>query len=191
MRAAARRLVMLCGLMAGLGAGPALAETPAWRVNPEASAITVAATQMGGRFEGRFLRFEADIRFDPERLEASRVAVTIETGSLDTGNDQRDAAARGQEWFDVAGHPLARFEASTFRRLDGGRYAAEGTLTIKGRVAAVTLPFTLSVDGDRARVLGTLTVARTDFALGTGEWATIGIVGDEVEIRVELVADRG
>lgn len=181
----------MCGLAVGLALGSARAETPVWRIDPEASAITVTATQMGARFEARFMRFGAEIRFDPEMLEASRVVVAIETGSFDTGNDQRDAAAHGAEWFDVAGHPLARFEASAFRRLEPDRFAADGTLTIKDRTVAVTLPFTLTVDGDRARVLGTLTVARADFALGTGEWATNGIVGDEVEIRIELAADRG
>ena len=80
-----------------------------WRVDPTASAIAVEATQMGGTFQGVFRRFSADVRFDPDRLDASRVSVTIETGSFDTGNDQRDEVARGRDWFDVARHPTARF----------------------------------------------------------------------------------
>ena len=52
------------------------------------------------------------------------------------------------------------------------------------------LPFSLDLDGDRARVTGGLAVERAAFGLGTGEWLTNGIVGDSVEIRVEVSARR-
>lgn len=168
----------------------ASAEPPAWRLDPAASAITFSATQMGAAFDGEFRRFDADIRFDPDDLPASRVAVTIDTGSLDTGNDQRDEAARGPEWFDVAAHPTARFEAADFRALGDERFAADGNLTIKGASRRVTLPFDLARDGDRARARGRLTLQRADFALGTGEWASNGVVGDSVEIRIRIEAHR-
>lgn len=185
-----RRMLPAALLLAALLAGPAAAEPAAWRIDPQASTIAVTATQMGGAFEGRFRRFEADIRFDPDDLAGSRAVVTIETGSLDTGNDQRDAAARGPEWFDVAAHPVARFEASAFRALGGGRYAAAGTLAIKGHARPVELPFDLAIAAGRARAAGTLTVRRADFALGTGEWAANGVIGAQVAIRIEVVAIR-
>lgn len=185
-----RRMLPAVLVLAALLAGPAAAEPAAWRVDPQASTIAVTATQMGGAFEGRFRRFEAEIRFDPDDPAGSRAAVTIETGSLDTGNDQRDAAARGPEWFDVAAHPQARFEAAAFRALGGGRYAAAGTLTIKGRSQPVELPFELTIADGRARAAGSVTVRRSDFALGTGEWAANGVIGAEVAIRIEVAAVR-
>lgn len=183
-------LLMVALAAALLAPAPAAAEPPAWRLDPAASGITVVATQMGGTFEGVFRRFDAEIRFDPGDLDASRVAVTVATGSLDTGNDQRDAAARGPEWFDTAAHPVARFEATRFRPLGGDRYVADGMLAIKGSVRPVTLPFSLAVDGGRAHAAGALTVQRADFALGTGEWAANGVVGAAVEIRIDVRATR-
>lgn len=188
-----RMLPLAAGLAAGLlclRPVTAAAEPPAWRTDPAASVIAVTATQMGGRFEGVFRRFETEIRFDPADLAGSRVTVTIVTGSLDTGNDQRDVAARAPEWFDVAAHPTARFEAGTFRALGGDRYAAAGTLEIKGMARPVTLPFTLSIAGDRAHAAGSLAVERADFALGTGEWMTNGVIGPTVEIRIDVRATR-
>lgn len=185
-----RVLRALLLLLVLLPAGAAAA-APEWRLDPAASRIVVVTTQMGSAVEGQFRRFEADIRFDPDDLGGSRVTVTIDTASLDTGNDQRDAAARGPEWFDVAAHPTARFEAASFRALGDGRYEAEGTLAIKGVARPVRLPFTLAIDGDSAGMAGGLTVARAEFGLGTGEWLTNGVVGDSVDIRVQVSARRG
>ncbi len=168
----------------------AVAGAPPWRIDPAASRIAMATTQMGAKVGGEFRRFEADIRFDPDDLASSRVTVTIDTASLDTGNDERDATARTAPWFDVAAHPVARFEAASFRALGGPRFEADGTLSIKGTSLPVVLPFILELDGDRARVTGDLTVVRAAFGLGTGEWLTNGIVGDSVGIRVEVSARR-
>ena len=179
-------------LAVGMAMTPAAAsaEAPNWRIDPASSRIAVSTTQMGAKVAGEFRRFEADIRFDPEDLAASRVVVTIDPASLDTGNDERDATARTAPWFDVAAHPVARFQADSFRALGGARYEAEGTLTIKGTERPAVLPFSLDLDGDRARVTGGLAVERAAFGLGTGEWLTNGIVGDSVEIRVEVSARR-
>lgn len=185
-----RRMLPLALGAVLLAPAPALAEPPAWRLDPAASTITVVATQMGGTFEGVFRQFEAEIRFDPADLGASRVVVTIATGSLDTGNDQRDEAARAPAWFDAAAHPAARFEATRFRSLGGDRYAADGTLAIKGLARPVTLPFTLAIAGGRAVAAGALTVERADYALGTGEWAANGVVGATVEIGIDIRAAR-
>ena len=72
---------------------------------------------------------------------------------------------------------------------DGG-YRADGSLAIKDVVRPVSLPFDFSVTGDRASVEARLEVRRADFDLGTGEWASNGIVGTTVAIRITVTADR-
>ncbi|NQW11335.1 MAG: cytochrome b/b6 domain-containing protein [Alphaproteobacteria bacterium] len=178
------------GLMVGFLSLDAQAEPSSWTVRTEESRITFIATQLGAPIEGVFHRFESDIRFDPGDLAGSSAAVTIETASLDTGEDNRDKAAKGPDFFDAASHPIARFETRAITGRDGGGYVAEGTLTIKNAAKPIALPFELDIADGVARMRASITVKRLDFALGTGEWATNGAVGETVEIRLTVTADR-
>jgi polyisoprenoid-binding protein YceI len=96
----------------------------------------------------------------------------------------------GADWFNVEEYPQARFEADEFRRLDGNEYEAAGELTIKDVTREVTLPFTLDIQDGTADMSGRLTVDRTDYDLGTGDWASGETVGLEVTITVDLTATR-
>ena len=177
------------GLAATLAAArPMAAELPAWEVDPARSAIVFEFTQLGSPIEGRFTTFDAEIRLDPQ-TPAIDTRVVIDTASLDTGDEDRDKEARGPAFFSVGDHPEAVFEASGLSG-ENGQFEASGTLTIKGVAQAVALPFTLTVDGGDARAEGTITVDRQDFEIGTGDWATNGAIGDDVTIRVTVVATR-
>jgi polyisoprenoid-binding protein YceI len=173
---------------------PAAAATgpAAWRVDTGASAIGFAFTYDDGggeptRFSGRFSRWRADIRFDPENLEASSAVVTIETASAADGVQVHDNALPTPAWFDAAGHPTAVFRTTRIRR-QGNGYVARGDLTIKGRTRSVDLPFTLAIDGERARMNGDLAIDRHDFGIGEDTEADDMISRDvQVSVRVEAV----
>lgn len=182
-----RFLVALTMLAAGLAA-PASAELTVWQVDPGQSEIRFEFTQLGAPIEGRFTEFEADIRLDPQ-APAIDTRVVIDTGSLDTGDEDRDKEARGPAFFAVGEHPQAVFEASGLKPAGQG-YAAEGVLTIKGVAQPVTLPFTLVIDGEMARAEGEVAVDRQVFGVGTGDWATNGAIGDTVTVRITIVAAR-
>jgi len=181
-------------VIAALASGAAAAaDAPArWQADPEASRITFEGTQLGAAFEGRFGAFTADIAFDPDNLVASYARVRIDAASIDTGNAERDQAARGPDWLHAAEHPEASFETTTIRGLGNGRFEAEATLTLRGETRTVRLRFTVEFgdEGGRqvARMAGTVDISRTDFGVGQGQWATDGVVGDRVQIRVEVVA---
>ena len=172
-----------------LAVTPALA-APQWRVDPEASRLAFSATQMGGAFEGTFRRFDADIRFDPDDLAASRVVVTVHMGSVDTRMADRDAQIRGPGFFDVARYPTARFATTGFAAAGDGRYVARAELTIRDVTRPVELPFTLAIDGATATVTGSLSLMRLDHGVGQGEWQDTKTVGNEVVVTVALRATR-
>lgn len=167
-------------------AGPA----PAWAVDAGASAIRFSGTHAGAKFDGRFDRWNADIRFDPANLAGSRVTVTIETGSAATGDAMRDASLTETEWFNPKAQPTARFEAVTFTALGANRFAADGRLTIKGVTRPLRLPFTLDIAGETATMRAQATVDRTRFDLGmssdaAGEW-----VSKEIELSISVKAQK-
>lgn len=164
----------------------------AWRVDTRSSAIGFGYTyedESGATdFNGRFTRWRADIRFDPDNLDTSNVVVTIEPASASTGIAAHDGALPGAEWFDAAAHPTATFSTTRIRANEGGGYEARGDLTIKGQTRSVDLPFRLTIDGDRAAMTGSLTIDRRDFGVGGG--AADDLISREIRIDVRVDADR-
>lgn len=170
-----------------------------WVPVPEESRIGFQAIQMGAPFEGEFKSYRASIVFDPDRLDQSRVSFTVDIGSVDTRNAERDAAIQTADWFDARTHPTATFVTDAITALGGSRYEARGALTMRGVTRPVVFPFTLNLmgleeggaqqdGGRRARVEGEFSVARTEFGIGQGQWAGEGVIGDQVLIQVDLTA---
>lgn len=174
-------LIALSGPVSAAGALP-------WHADPAKSRIAFTFTQLGSPIEGVFKDYDIDIQFDPF-APAGEVRVEIATGSIDTGDDDRDEQARGDDFFAVDSFPMAVFEAKSIQG-GGDRFEALGQLTIKGRTRPITLPFSVQIEGDTAEAHGDLVVNRQDFAIGTGEWATNLAVGDDVTIAISVVATR-
>lgn len=170
----------------------AIAAPQAWQVIQDESSLTFEGTQTGAPFTGNFESFSGDIRFAVDNLAESRVEIIIETASAQTGEKERDTYITKEVWFDVKNHPEARFTAEAFRHLEGDQFEADGQLTIKGVTKDITLPFTLSITenekGQHAQVQGAVTVQRNDFNIGSGDWATSDMVGQDVTIRFDVSA---
>lgn len=163
-----------------------------WRMDPERSELGFSASAQGERFEGRFTRFEPAIRFDPDDLAGARFDVRIETASVDTANLERDDTLRSEDFFAVRKYPQARYLAESFRALDDGRYAADGSLTLRGLTRPVTLVFrwqqgTPAVIEGEALLTGETELNRLDFELGTGDWADPETIANEVRVFTRLV----
>jgi polyisoprenoid-binding protein YceI len=175
------------------GAAPA-ADAPDWTVDAAKSSITFTGRQMGAPSTGKFKTFTAKVQFDPTNLEASKVEVTIDMASADGGNPDIDKELRQPKWFDVAKFPNARFVATSFKSKGGNAYEAFGKLTLRDVTQDVVLPFKLETrpEGDQllARATGELTISRLKFGIGRDEWRDTKIVGDEVTIRIDVLARR-
>lgn len=174
---------------------PAPGEAPAWRINQSASSLAFAFTFEDAdsgestRFEGRFTRWQADIRFAPDNLEASGVSVTIELASAVDGVALHERSLPTAEWFNVAVTPTATFRADEFRHHGGENYEARGELTLRGRSRDLTLPFTLRIEGDRAVMDGRTSLNRRDFDIGKDSDAD-DMISRDVEVIVHVEASR-
>lgn len=176
----------LAALVAALSASPAIAKE--WQLDKSASEVLFIFTQLGSPVEGQFEQFDTSIDFDPEAPEDASVRAVIQTASLDTKNRQRDEGARGPDWFAVNEHPEAVFESSSFSHQGGDSYTVEGDLSLRGVTQPVTLPMTISVNGETASAEGEVTVDRRDFELGTNGSEADEAIGDDVTIRLDLEA---
>ena len=161
-----------------------------WVVDPDASTLAFVATQSGDEFTGQFESWQADVAFSPDDLVGSQVTVTIDMATADAGANDRNGQLPTADWFAVEDHPTATFVTTGFAHVDGDDYEASADLTIKGVTLPVTLPFTLTIEGDTASVTGALTLVRTDYSVGEGQWADGGTVGLDVTVVVDLTATR-
>ena len=86
------------------------------------------------------------------------------------------------------------FTADSAESLGGGRYRADGALTIKEATRPLALTFTLEIDGDRASVEGAATIQRLDFDIGadtlTEERGDEDWVANQVTVAFDFAATR-
>ena len=160
-----------------------------WRI-AGSSTLKFHTTWSGAPIDGGFKQFDGDIRFSPDDLPGSRVAITVALASVYSGDDQRDETLRSQDWFAVGSFGTATFTATRFRHLGGHRYAATGTLRIKGTSLPSTVRFTLKIAGDRATVRGTATVNRSAYKIGEGDYESTADIPATVAVAIAVDATR-
>lgn len=155
-----------------------------WTVTQGELGITV--TQFGSPVSGAFSDWTAAISFDPDAQEIlGEVTTTIAIGSLALGSvtDQ----AMGTDFFDASSFPTATFVANINAAETG--YLASGTLTIKEITMPVTLPFTLTIDGETAEMQGTAALDRRDFQIGQ-TMPDESNLGFGVDVSIALTATK-
>ena len=170
-------------LAAMLVAAPAIA---ADYVQAPGSTLVFASQYDGEVFTGSFPGFSARLSFDPAKLDAAQLDVTIPLAGAKTGNADRDDSLQGSDFFNVKRFAQARYTASRFRSLGGTQYAADGTLQLRGVSKPVTLTFTWT-PGATATLSGKATVKRLDFGIGGGDWSDTGSLPNEVAISTKVL----
>jgi len=188
--------VLALGIGAGMGVYSShAAVTPAaaelvevasdWTVTD--GKIAIETTQFGGQVTGEFADWTAAITFDPDvpQGKAGEVEVTISIGSLTLGSvtDQ----ALGNDYFAAETFPTATFKADILTVADG--YMAEGMLTIRDQSVPVSLPYSLTLDGDTASMSSQVTLQRLDFGIGQN-MPDESSLGFAVEVIVDVTATR-
>lgn len=156
-------------------------------VQAAGSTLTFATGYQGDTIAGRFPAFTTRLRFDPAQLATARLDVTIPLAGATTGERDRDGTVTGVDFFNAAKFPQARYVATRFRSLGGNRYAADGTLTLRGVSRPVTLEFTWT-PGARPVLAGRATVPRLAFGVGAGsEWKDTSVIPDAVAVATRVV----
>lgn len=167
----------------------------AWAIDPVHSEVGFSVRHMMvSKVRGKFTTFSGEI-VTRENLFDSSVTATIDLGSIDTGNAQRDGHIRSADFFEVDANPTMTFQ-STGIRADGGDYVLDGDLTLKG----VTRPVSLALEvggfgpdpygGVRAGFTATGEIKRSDFGIDFNAVLETGgvVVGDKVALHLEIEA---
>ena len=155
-------------------------------VQAPGSSLVFAGKYQGEVFTGKFPGFATRLSFDPKQLATARLEVAIPLASATTSNADYDGELRGNAFFNSTKFPKATYSASKFRALGGNRYAADGTLSLRGVDKPVTLEFTWT-PGAKPVLAGKASVKRLDFGVGGGDWADTTLIPDAIAISTRVV----
>ena len=167
----------------------ATAATPHYALDPAKSSLEFTFMQAGAANKGHFARFQVAFDFSAENLAASRLDVTVEMSSVDTGDQERDETLRGADLFAVVKFLQAHFVASQINRTASG-YEAVGKLTIRGVTHDARVPFAFRTTTENGATVGYMTgktsVRRLDYGVGQGDWKATDQVGNDVAVSFTL-----
>lgn len=178
------------GLLAALlMVGTGVAET--YKIDAGHSSVDFSIRHLVGRTSGHFNTFSGTVMYDPAHPEKTSVDATIETGSIDTGNEKRDGHLRNDDFFDVEKYPTITFK-STSAKMDGETILLMGDFTMHGTTKAITLPVTVLGVGVHPRNKAPLAGFETDLVLKRSDYGVTnyvdvaGVLGDEVKVHIAL-----
>ncbi|MGD9891784.1 MAG: YceI family protein [Dehalococcoidia bacterium] len=148
--------------------------------------------------KGRFHTIRGDLQIDEVNPANSRVDAEIETVSVDTGQEQRDAHLRSDDFFGSEQFPLITFHSTGVERVDDDVWKVHGELTIRD----VTRPVVLETEFEgqirdafgkqRAAFSATTAINRRDFGLNWNGVIEAGgvVVQDRVKVTLHIAALR-
>ncbi|WP_061925489.1 YceI family protein [Corynebacterium simulans] len=167
-----------------------------YAIDPAHSTIGfVARHAMVTKTRGKFDEFEGTITV-AENIADSKAEATIKAASINTGNEDRDAHVRGDDFFSVEQYPELTFSATSFDVDETGNVTVTGDLTIKG----TTKPVTLNVEAEglaedpfgntRFGFEAATKINRTDFGIDFNAPLKTGgvLVSEEIKIELEISA---
>ena len=133
------------------------------------------------------------VTLDHEAPEKSRVEAEIGVASLVSGDATRNEHVLGEFWLNAGAFPVMRFRSTSVKIESENQATVTGDLTLLGETLPVELDVTLNKLGadpatkrEAAGFSATGLLKRSDF----GSQTALGLVGDEVSIRIETLAHK-
>ncbi len=175
---------------------PLVALATVWNIDPDHSNIGFKVKHlMVSNVKGTFDKHTGKVEINDKDITKSKVEITIETNSVNTNVQLRDADLRSANFFDVAKYPTMTFVSKKVAKAAKGKLRVSGDLTIHG----VTREVVLEVEGPspeskdpwgniRKGATATTRINRKDFGLTWNKTLETGgvVVGDEVFITLEV-----
>ena len=121
-------------------------------------------------------------------LDSLMVSFTINTGSVDTGNNQMTSHLKTDDFFDVAAHPTGSFTSSSISDNGDGTFSGSGDMTLRGTTKELTYTATIAEANDVIHSTATIEFSRWDFGLYPSDATGPGDdgVGDKVVVEYDV-----
>ena len=187
------RLSVTVASIAALLSGVALADAPAgtthFAADPAKSSLQFSFAQAGAQNTGKFSKFPVALDAAPDGSAVSKLDVTVDMTTLDSGDKERDDTLRGPDLFSVTKFPKAHFVATQITRTASG-FDALGKLTLRDVTRDQHVQFTLRTANEQGHptlyLTGKTTIHRLDFGVGQGDWKSTEWVGADVTVSYNV-----
>lgn len=168
-----------------------------WAVDASHSSIDFSIRHMMiAKVKGTFHTFEAAIEADPTDLTTANISVSVDLGSIDTRNKDRDGHLQSADFFDVENNPKMTFQSTKITKTGDGEYDVVGDLNLHGVTKSETISVTFEGAGkdpwgnEKVGFSGHGIIKRSDFGLTYNAALETGgvLIADEVKISLEIEA---
>ena len=170
--------------------------TISWKIDPaHSNAEFKVKHMMISNVKGTFSGLNGTLVQNTSDATQSHIEATIEIGSINTGDAQRDAHLKSADFFHHEEHPVMTFKSTAIEANGSEDYSVRGDLTLHG----VTRPVTFAVDGPsapgkdpwgntRIGLSATTKINRKDFGLTWNAALETGgiLVGEDVQITLDV-----
>ena len=139
----------------------------------------------------RWGNWDSVLEWNPDDLENSSVAVTINVADVDTGVEKFNDHLRSADFFEVETYPTITFESTSVKYSGGMQGQITGDLTVKDLTKPITIDVVFNKAGEtksghKVGFSGKTKMLRSEWGVG----AYVPFVGDEVELIIEVEYER-
>ena len=176
-------------------AAPTQTSTTTWNIDPAHTSVEFKVKHMMiANVKGHFSKVSGVLTRNESDPAKDRIEATIEAGSIQTRDEQRDAHLKSADFFHVEKFPTLHFKSTGVSVVGGGELSVEGDLTIHG----VTKKINFAVEGPtppakdpwgntRIGLSASTKINRKDFGLTWNAALETGgiLVGDDITITLD------
>lgn len=169
----------------------------AWVVDASHSQATFSVRHMMiSTVKGQFKVLSGKLNIDERNPANSWIEAQVETASIDTRDEKRDAHLRSGDFFDAGKYPAITFKSSRVEHVGGSEYKVTGDLTMHG----VTKPVAFTAEyfgqgkdpwgNNKAGLSAKAGINRKEWNLGWNAALETGgvMVSEDVNIEIDLEA---
>jgi polyisoprenoid-binding protein YceI len=160
-------------------------------ISPENSKVEFVAAKVTRSHQGSFKQFAGAIDLIPNSIEASRVTIDLDTGSVVTDEDALTAHLKTPDFFDAARFPKATFVSTKIEpgTKAGATHEVTGNFDLHGVKKSITFPATIHVTPESVTVDTEFAINRKDFGIVFAGKAD-DLIRDGVVIKLTLKVPR-
>ncbi|WP_283133339.1 YceI family protein [Rhizohabitans arisaemae] len=154
-------------------------EVGVWELDPRHTSIIFTVGHLVvSRVRGRFDAISGSFEVAPD-LERSRLSVTIDAASINSGVAKRDGHLRSADFLEVDRYPVITYESEAVRLGENSAFRVDGVLTMHG----VTRPVSLEAEFLGAHADGGVPV--------TAFFARASLIREEFGLTFNRVLEAG
>lgn len=173
-------------------------DAPMWKVDKSHTFVNFSINHFFSAVNGKFTDFDGKFYLDFNNLKESKADFTIAVKSINTDNSKRDAHLQTVDFFDANTYPTMTFKSTKMEKKSDKQIIVYGKLTIRDKTHNIILPVDIKGQMEHPMMKGTLILGlatnlkinRNDYGVGTGDWVATMVVGNEVNISINMELNR-